>query len=356
VPLEQVIESGNSKYLPMEISFGIVLTLVLAIILLAKKGRFPEWKIKKVNKVNLMNLLAVICCVALIYGIAFTNITVILLAVFFLMRIYFSDAFQNANDTSVIEFEGQNPLAYSIPAASKDRLIYQGSSLEFPNEVLQPVLTKYLPFYAALNNLDKEKFIERLRKFISKKTFVIHDESGYREMPVLVSAAAVQLSFGLNTYMLPSFHSIHIYPAEFIRTDPDITFLIGNVSNNCINISWKHFLSGFANPDNGENVGLHEMAHAYYYQNFATDIDCDAKFTHNYSGYGECSDKIFEEEKIATIKLFTDYGLSSKQEFWAESIEIFFEKPEAMQQAYPALYACMCQLLNQYPNAKILSA
>lgn len=340
----------------MEIAFGMVLTLTLAIIILARKGRFPEWKMRKINKGNLANLLAMVCSAGLVLGIAFSNVVVILASGFFLVRIYFSDAFQHANGTSVIEFEGQNPTAYSIPSPSKDRLVYPGSSLEFGDEVLQSILTKYLPFYTALNNLDKEKFIDRLRKFISRKTFVIHDESGYREMPVLVSAAAVQLSFGLNNYLLPTFQAIHIYPAEFIRTDPGITFLIGNVSNNCINISWKHFLSGFANPNNGENVGLHEMAHAYYYQNFATDIDCDAKFTYNYSAYGECSDRIFEEEKLITPKLFTDYGLSSKQEFWAESTEIFFEKPEAMQLAHPDLYDCMCKLLNQYPNAKIQSA
>ena len=351
--------TDDNGWLPMWIAFAIIFTLIAAVIFLSKRGYFPEWKLKKFNKSNAANLKALACCVCIFIGISFGELILILIGAGLLLRVYFSDAFQQAEEEGILHFENEQPViytTYSSPVAAKDRLVYTGSSLQFPDEVLQSILTKYLPFYTTLNNSDKEKFVTRLRKFISKKNFVIHDESGYREMPVLVSAAAIQLSFGLNAYMLSSFHSIHIYPAEFIRTDPDITFLIGNVSNNCINISWKHFLSGFANPDNGENVGLHEMAHAYYYQNFATGVDCDAKFTYNYSGYGECSDKIFEEERAAATKLFTDYGLLSKQEFWAESVEIFFEKPQAMQQAYPALYACMCQLLNQYPNAKILSA
>ena len=60
-------------------------------------------------------------------------------------------------------------------------------------------------------------------------------------MPVLISAAAIQVSFGLEKYLLPDFPNIHIFPEEFIATEPSVRFLEGNVSDNCINISWKHF-------------------------------------------------------------------------------------------------------------------
>jgi MtfA peptidase len=231
----------------------------------------------------------------------------------------------------------------------KNALVYHGAQLNFSEPELHRILDKYLPFFNSLNGIEKGLFVSRLKHFIASKSFIVHDASGYKEMPVLVAAAAIQLSFGLNKYLLPSFPVINIYPMEFLRTEPSITFLIGNVSNHAINISWKHFLEGFHFPDDGQNVGLHEMSHAYYYQNFATQYDIDDVFTANYSPFDVCCNKIFLTEKMEGNDLYTDYGLTNLQEFWAESTEIFFEKPFQMQQTHPDLYAAMCKVLNQNP-------
>jgi MtfA peptidase len=53
--------------------------------------------------------------------------------------------------------------------------------------------------------------------------------------------------------------------------------------------------------------------------------------------------------------LYSEYALRNFQEFWAESIELFFEKPAAMKAAYPQLYNAMQSLLNQDPFNKIIS-
>ena len=37
------------------------------------------------------------------------------------------------------------------------------------------------------------------------------------------------------------------------------------------------------------------------------------------------------------------------QEFWAESIEIYFKSPDRLQLHYPELYTVLCDLLNQDP-------
>lgn len=46
--------------------------------------------------------------------------------------------------------------------------------------------------------------MKRLHKFLVSKTFIIKDDEGFKEMPVLVSAAAVQLTLGLKLYLLVS--------------------------------------------------------------------------------------------------------------------------------------------------------
>jgi len=227
-------------------------------------------------------------------------------------------------------------------------LVYQGEDLDFTEEVLRKVLIKHFPFFTKLIPPDQDKFLSRLKKFIKSKIYVIHDVKGYREMPILISAAAVQLSFGLNKFLMPHFTIIQIYPQEFIALEP-MRVLIGNVSGNTINIAWKQFLEGYKNRFDNSNVGLHEMAHALYYQNFEAEEHIDKNFQDSFHHFMSLGDKVFEREKLLTIGLYSDYAMKNFQEFWAESIEIFFESPARMNIHYPDLYAMLCDLLCQDP-------
>ena len=44
-----------------------------------------------------------------------------------------------------------------------------------------------------------------------------------------------------------------------------------------------------------------------------------------------------------------EYAIKDFQEFWAESIEIYFKSPDRLQLHYPELYKALCGLLNQDP-------
>ncbi len=226
-------------------------------------------------------------------------------------------------------------------------LTYFGKDLNFTTEQIVAVFTKRFPYFNTLSVEKKNIFLTRHKKFLRNKTFRIHDKNGFKEMPILISATAIQLSFGLEKYMLPHYKNIHIFPEEFIGLEPSIRFLEGNVSGDCINISWKHYLQGYENSTNGQNVGLHEMAHAYYCQNIICAEDRDKSFAASYDHFSTHGKSVFEIEKSSTQRLYTDYGLRNLHEFWAESVEVFFEKPAAMKEQYPELYTTMCQVLNQ---------
>ena len=226
---------------------------------------------------------------------------------------------------------------------------YYGDDLHFTNETITAILIKHFPFFSSLQPGEKQKFITRLNKFIAIKTFKIHDATGFREMPVLISATAIQLSFGLEEYLLPQFEFIHIYPEEFLRTSPSLRYLEGNVSGQSINISWKHFLEGFEYPADGQNVGLHEMAHALYYQSLKAEENTDDNFRNHFTKFNGSANKALEQEKSPGNDLYSEYGLRNLQEFWGESVEIFFERPTEMNERYPTLYAAMRELLNQDP-------
>ena len=231
----------------------------------------------------------------------------------------------------------------------KPYLTYYGDELSFTDEQLTKILLKRLGYFRDLPGDKKEIFLHRLRNFIADKTFKIHSDKGFIEMPVLISAAAIQLTFGLKRYLLPYFQYIHVYPQEFMRTQPVLCLLEGNVSGHRINLSWKHFLEGYSEPGNGQNVGLHELAHALYYQNFIVEENVDGGFRDQYDEYIAGSNKVYEAERSSEGGLYTKYGETNTQEFWAESIELFFEKPAAMNSSYPELYDSLKKVLNQDP-------
>lgn len=226
---------------------------------------------------------------------------------------------------------------------------YYGDELKINNEKIINILIKRFPYFNSLNAVGKDKFLNRLTAFMKTKAFKTHDTRGFTEMPVLISATAIQFSFGLEEFLLPRFEFIHFYPEEFINTKAPGKFLEGNVSGRSINISWKHFLQGFFYPDDGQNVGLHEIAHAYYYQNFISKENTDKEFVSGFPRYNNTANKVFEQEKSPGNDLFSEYALKNVQEFWAESAELFFERPADMNKAYPELYSSLRDLLNQDP-------
>ncbi len=249
------------------------------------------------------------------------------------------------NSLPYASYDEKGRRVYSPPPL----LVYKGKDLDLPDDIVNGILIKRFPFYRALGPGEQRRFLFRHKKFMRNKVFKIHDAKGFREMPVLISAAAIQLSFGLEEYLLPFYTYINIFPQEFIRTGQSVCFLEGNVSGNNIKISWKHFLEGYDMPENGENVGLHEMAHAYYCQNFVCGGNADPFFTKGFDEFTYCGEKAFEAEKNNSTDLYSDYALRNFQEFWAESVELFFERPGDMKKCYPDVYAAMCKLLNQSP-------
>ncbi|MEI7736140.1 MAG: zinc-dependent peptidase [Ferruginibacter sp.] len=230
-------------------------------------------------------------------------------------------------------------------------LTYYGDQLNFTDVELAAVLNKRFPYYKKLSVLQKKIFIDRTQLFIADKIFKVHDTIAYKEMPILISAAAIQLTLGLRRYLLPNFKFIHVYPEEFLAVSPTIRILEGNVNGHTINLSWKHFLKGFEDGSDGQNVGLHELSHALYYQNFVTEENVDANFRDTFDEFNDYGNKVFQQEALPGNDLYSDYALKNFQEFWAESIEIFFEKPVQLKMLYPKLYDSLVEILNQDPAA-----
>lgn len=230
--------------------------------------------------------------------------------------------------------------------------IYDGEQLAIDNSDVRNILLKRFPYYQPLAPELKLVFENRIKRFIASKSFIIPGDKTYKEVPVLLAAAAIQLTFGLKEFELPWFRYIRIHSEEYFADDPNVLrVLAGHVEQNIITVAWNHFLKGIEDDHDGVNVGLHEMAHALYYQHVIAHKGKKKVFIQ------ELSEVMEESEEIYTLKhkykvLYSEYAYKNLQEFWAESIEIFFERPEAMKICYPELFENLKELLNQDPLNK----
>ena len=102
------------------------------------------------------------------------------------------------NETDFDLDENGDPIQETEETEEPGYLVYEGSELNFTDAEQDKILNRRSSYFISLADPDKEKFIHRLQKFINIKSFFIHDKTGFKEMPVLISAAAIQLSFGLD--------------------------------------------------------------------------------------------------------------------------------------------------------------
>ena len=210
-------------------------------------------------------------------------------------------------------------------------------------------LSRYNPYYQSLDTASKQLFLYRVQRFMQSKEFRFHSMSPDEKIPVLISAAAVQLTFGLRNYLLSYFHIIHILPREYVLHQDQQTYY-GHVSNTGIYISWNKFGEGFEQYNDSVNLGLHEMAHALQFDAFLGPEDRhDMAFKERLNNYAEEGRPVFRAMRKGGSHLLADYASQNFDEFWAVSVETFFENPVTFRERLPQLYEEMCQLLNQDP-------
>lgn len=211
-------------------------------------------------------------------------------------------------------------------------------------------LEKHFDFYKKLPAQSKRIFEFRVKRFKDITEFIPRDMSEVtEEMEVLISASAVQLTFGYDNVFLDHFERIIIYPDQFF-SNAGQRYHKGEVNPRAkaIVLSWKHFVEGYATNE-GVNLGLHEMAHALQLENIILNDE-----------YGFMDDEgirvwqALAAEEIKKIispeqSFFRDYGGTNQAEFFAVAVENYFERPKAFLEYNEGLYRAMCRLLRQDP-------
>lgn len=217
------------------------------------------------------------------------------------------------------------------------------------------IVSRYIRYYNRLPLEEQRKFLFRTYLFRRSKKFHYIEVNESPEMPILVSAVSVQLTLGLEKYQLNYFRDIYV-----LRDDYHYGFYSrpfqGHVDHSGIYLSWDNFIRGLRGQTPNCNVGLHEMGHALAYVNFITQTEEDKHFKKEFKNFSKVARPIFNAMQEGCKNVLGDYAGTNYHEFWAVSVEVFFENPVRFKHELPALYDAMSKLLRQDPMEVFLNA
>lgn len=221
------------------------------------------------------------------------------------------------------------------------------SPSSFASSKTHHLLLKFFPYYANLDNDLQYQFLLRVTSFLNTKEIIPRQGTEIPgEMPLLIAAASVQLTFGLVDYSFFSFDKILIYPTAYYSNIRKV-YHQGeiNIKHRLIVLSATHFLGGLSDPHDGRNLGLHELAHALNIHAF------------DYQDY-EFIERFKDWEAIALVEMtaiqrghhfLRPYASKNIHEMFAVCVESFFERPQEFQQKLPQLFSALVILLRQNP-------
>lgn len=271
------------------------------------------------------------------------------LAIVFVV-IYVRTKFHRDNDKAPFDTprRGQRPLS-----AMAGRLIrpipLRLRSAMMKTEDIDRAL-HWMNYYRKLTPQGKQEFCTRVREFMQSKEFTgMQGMELTFDIAVSVSAAAVQLTFGLANYKLSHFHTIRIFPEAFY-SKINRNYLKGGASESgVVFLSWKDFTEGYRQDTDTFNLGLHEFAHALKI-NLTQGSDFDEEFAHYFAELENESSPVIDSIRRGEHNFLRKYGGTNKHEFFAVCAEHFFEVPELFRDKLPGLYHRFCLLLNQDPS------
>src|SRR5438552_5209933 len=225
----------------------------------------------------------------------------------------------------------------------------------FPNEWLK-LIQRHVVFFPKLSAMDRAELLGHIQVFLAEKRFegcggfAITDEAR-----VTIAAQACLLLLHRETDYFPHLLTILVYPLTYMveekRQVGEHVWEEGTVSRlgetgrrmGSLVLAWAAVKHSAADPADGKNVVLHEFAHQLDYENHAADGVPELETREQQLAWSEVMRSEFaslraaDESGIPT--LLDTYGATDPPEFFAVSVEEFFEQPLALRVYHPKLYA-----------------
>lgn len=216
------------------------------------------------------------------------------------------------------------------------------------------ILRRRMPYYARMPADLQERLRRQAQLLLAEKPFI--GCAGLRisdEMRVLIAAQAALLLLGGDKGGFANLREVLVYPGAFVvdRTLPDEAGLQRDQrrvhageswQRGQVILSWDEVLRGAADSTDGDNVVIHEFAHQLDQQrgtaSGAPILGHRDRYPAWAAAFGAAYAEVRQREAQGERTLIGAYGASAPAEFFAVASERFFECPDALQAAHPALY------------------
>ncbi len=215
-------------------------------------------------------------------------------------------------------------------------------------------LNRDVEFFRRLDEDQKQRFRDMVKVFIDETPITGIRTEVDDQTRVLVAASAIIPVFGFDDWEYSGLGEVLIYPSAFdenyaaeVGGDGNILGMVGvNHLSGVMILSKPALISGFANPGDKRNVGIHEFAHlvdkadgsvdglpagipaatvAPWIQWVAEELDQGDRRGHHIDGY----------------------AYTNQAEYLAVLTEYFFEEPETLQRKNPQLYEMLQSIYRQ---------
>jgi MtfA peptidase len=228
------------------------------------------------------------------------------------------------------------------------------------------ILKRNVPYLDKLDPADRAELDGLVRVFLAEKSFegcggLVLTE----EIKVTIAAEACLLLLHRETDMYPDVESILVYPSAYkvpAKRQDGMVVIEGEEdrlgeswTQGLVVLAWDHVKSGAAH-EGGQNVALHEFAHQLDSEDGAMNGAPDLKVRARYASWarvlGEELAELTQRLHAGRSSDIDAYGATNPAEFFAVVTEMFFERPRAMKERHPDLYAELQGFYKQDPAAR----
>jgi MtfA peptidase len=119
-------------------------------------------------------------------------------------------------------------------------------------------------------------------------------------------------------------------------------------------VPWRSLKEGFSAHDDGQHLGLHEMAHALRLINIIENDEYDFYDRKTMQQFDAEAKKEIEAmtQNPEGASFFRTYASSNLEEFFAVAVELFFERPKSLKRHNATLYSLLAKTVKIDPIAK----
>ena len=217
------------------------------------------------------------------------------------------------------------------------------------------IIARRVPLVRSLPRSLREQLEGHVQVFLDEKNFVGCD--GFQvtdEVRVTIAAQACLLILNRKSYYFPKLRDILVYPGAFVvervtggpllQSDTRRVLSGESWTHGQVVLSWQDVVQGAADPHDGHNVVIHELAHQLDQEK---GMATGAPWLGRRDRYPRWSRVMAWEyarlqaalvSPLAEPTLFSAYASTEPAEFFAVASEVFFERPREMAALHPEMY------------------